>query len=230
MQDCEGTSVRLQWRPPRDDGGRAVERYVVERRQAGRSTWLKVGEASAGSTAFNDAEVEQGRKYTFRVRAVTAEGTGDALESAEVLVASEGEKTVWAECGTPRGPRSAPRHRDTRVPGPSGAPWRLLTSASPGIWEQNPWGILPAVSLGAWGTDTQSPLSGPRVGCVVLHQTPHAEHRQGPRGWLDSSDTVLPYSHHSLSGRDRVPNAPQKRQGVARPRCPAAAPRTPASG
>uniref|UniRef100_A0A671G5V3 Immunoglobulin-like and fibronectin type III domain-containing protein 1 n=1 Tax=Rhinolophus ferrumequinum TaxID=59479 RepID=A0A671G5V3_RHIFE len=89
VQDCHGAGVCLRWRPPRDDGGRAVERYVVERRQASRSTWLKVGEAPADSTTFTDAQVEQGKKYAFRVRAVSSEGAGEALESAEVLVAPE---------------------------------------------------------------------------------------------------------------------------------------------
>uniref|UniRef100_A0A2K5EB28 Immunoglobulin-like and fibronectin type III domain-containing protein 1 n=1 Tax=Aotus nancymaae TaxID=37293 RepID=A0A2K5EB28_AOTNA len=89
VQDCHKAGVCLCWRPPRDDGGRPVERYVVERRQAGRSTWLQVGEAPADSTTFTDAHVEPGRKYTFRVRAVTSEGAGEALESEETLVAPE---------------------------------------------------------------------------------------------------------------------------------------------
>lgn len=66
---------------------------MVERRQAGRSTWLKVGEPPPDSTSFTDTSVEQGRKYAFRVRAVTSEGAGDALESEEMLVAPEGERT-----------------------------------------------------------------------------------------------------------------------------------------
>ncbi|KAM6217308.1 immunoglobulin-like and fibronectin type III domain-containing protein 1 [Rhynchocyon petersi] len=89
VQDGHGAGVHLRWRPPRDDGGRAVQHYVVERRQAGRSTWLKVGEPSADNTTFTDAQVEQGRKYMFRVQAVTSEGAGEALQSEEVLVASE---------------------------------------------------------------------------------------------------------------------------------------------
>lgn len=99
VQHCRGSGVCLRWRPPRDDGGRAVDRYVVERQQAGRSTWLKVGEPPADSTSFTDANVEQGRKYSFRVRAVTSEGPGEALESEEVLVAPEASP----------GPPSAPR-------------------------------------------------------------------------------------------------------------------------
>ncbi|XP_005245637.1 immunoglobulin-like and fibronectin type III domain-containing protein 1 isoform X1 [Homo sapiens] len=121
VQDCHRAGVCLRWRPPRDNGGRTVECYVVERRQAGRSTWLKVGEAPADSTTFTDAHVEPGRKYTFRVRAVTSEGAGEALESEEILVApealpkapsapailsasSQGITLTWT---APRGPGSA---------------------------------------------------------------------------------------------------------------------------
>ncbi|XP_040593202.1 immunoglobulin-like and fibronectin type III domain-containing protein 1 isoform X2 [Mesocricetus auratus] len=98
VQDCHRAGVCLRWRPPRDDGGQAIQHYVVERKQAGRSTWLKVGEPPPDSTSFTDASVEQGRKYTFRVRTVTSEGAGDALESEEVLVAPK----------APPGPPSAP--------------------------------------------------------------------------------------------------------------------------
>nr|XP_027801407.1 immunoglobulin-like and fibronectin type III domain-containing protein 1 [Marmota flaviventris] len=121
VQDGHRAGVCLRWQPPKDDGGRAVEHYVVERRQAGRSTWLKVGEPPTDSTTFTDAGVERGRKYTFRVRAVTSEGAGEALESEEVLVApdaipgppstpailsasSQGITLTWT---APRGPGSA---------------------------------------------------------------------------------------------------------------------------
>ncbi|XP_054569126.1 immunoglobulin-like and fibronectin type III domain-containing protein 1 [Eptesicus fuscus] len=121
VQDCRGAGVCLRWGPPRDDGGRAVERYVVERRQAGRSTWLKVGEPPADATSFTDAQVEQGRKYAFRVRAVTSEGPGEALESEEVLVAPEARpgppsapailsassQSITLSWTAPRGPGSA---------------------------------------------------------------------------------------------------------------------------
>ncbi|XP_011745365.2 immunoglobulin-like and fibronectin type III domain-containing protein 1 [Macaca nemestrina] len=121
VQDCQRAGVCLRWRPPRDDGGQPVECYMVERQQAGRSTWLKVGEAPADSTTFTDAHVEPGRKYAFRVRAVTSEGAGEALESEETLVApealpkapsapailsasSQGITLTWT---APRGPGSA---------------------------------------------------------------------------------------------------------------------------
>ncbi|XP_054432402.1 immunoglobulin-like and fibronectin type III domain-containing protein 1 [Pteronotus mesoamericanus] len=121
VQCSRGAGVHLRWRPPRDDGGRAVEHYVVERQQAGRSTWVRLGEPSADSTSFTDAGVEQGRKYAFRVRAVTSEGPGEALESEEVLVApdalpgppsapaivSASSKSITLTWTAPRGPGSA---------------------------------------------------------------------------------------------------------------------------
>ncbi|XP_036611419.1 immunoglobulin-like and fibronectin type III domain-containing protein 1 [Trichosurus vulpecula] len=89
VQYCKGAGINLSWQPPRDDGGRALLTYVVERQQAGRTTWLKLGETPGNVTTFSDTQVEEGKKYTFRVRAVTSEGSGEALMSEELLVASE---------------------------------------------------------------------------------------------------------------------------------------------
>ncbi|XP_048213615.1 immunoglobulin-like and fibronectin type III domain-containing protein 1 [Perognathus longimembris pacificus] len=121
VQHHRGAGVHVCWRPPRDDGGRAVDRYVVERRQAGRSAWLTVAELPGDGTSFTDARVEQGGKYRFRVRAVTAEGPGEALESEDVLVApdarpgppstpailSASSQCVTLSWAAPRGPGSA---------------------------------------------------------------------------------------------------------------------------
>ncbi|KAM6165226.1 immunoglobulin-like and fibronectin type III domain-containing protein 1 [Erethizon dorsatum] len=125
VQDCHRAGVCLSWRPPRDNGGWAVEHYMVERRQAGRSTWLKMGESPEDSNTFTDSSVEQGRKYTYRVRAVTSEGPGEALESEEVLVAPEA------------------------LPGPPSAP-TILSASSQGItitWTA-PWGCGSSHILG----------------------------------------------------------------------------------
>ncbi|XP_074120764.1 immunoglobulin-like and fibronectin type III domain-containing protein 1 [Sminthopsis crassicaudata] len=89
VQYCRGAGINLSWQPPRDDGGRTVLTYVVERQQAGRTTWLKLGETPGNVTTFSDTRVEQGKKYTFRVRAVTLEGSGEPLVSEELLVVSE---------------------------------------------------------------------------------------------------------------------------------------------
>ncbi|XP_029337149.1 immunoglobulin-like and fibronectin type III domain-containing protein 1 [Mus caroli] len=120
VQDCHRSGICLRWLPPRDNGGQVIQHYVVERRQAGRSTWLKVGEPPPDSTSFTDTSVEQGKKYVFRVRAVTSVGAGDALESEEVLMGPEAlpgppsapsilsasSQSITLTWGAPQGPGS----------------------------------------------------------------------------------------------------------------------------
>lgn len=181
VEDRRGAGVCLRWRPPKDDGGRALEHYVVERRQAGRTAWLKVGEPPAGSTTFTDAHVEQGRKYTFRVRAVTSEGAGEALESTELLVAPEGKRMDRA-LAFPQGGAGLPRTlRDATVGGLLGA---LVESTvetphvgSLGIWQatrkQGSWGLLPARALRELGWTCRAHFLRNLGGAdTVLHQMP----------------------------------------------------------
>lgn len=169
MQDGHGAGVHLRWRPPKDDGGRALQHYEVERRQAGRSAWLKVGETRSDSTTFTDAHTEQGKKYAYRVRAVTAEGPGEALESEEVLVAPEGEWTG----GPGQGHCWAP-HRAQRLGG-------LQASLGPGGWiSGQDAGVLSSCgSVGRGGRQSRSPR------LLLLGHLPGAR-GGGAQGWLFS--------------------------------------------
>ncbi|XP_038604671.1 immunoglobulin-like and fibronectin type III domain-containing protein 1 [Tachyglossus aculeatus] len=121
--DCSsGEGVTLGWRAPGDDGGSELQHYVVERQQVGRQTWLRVGETPRSVTTFSSRPMERGRKYRFRVRAVTSVGAGEALESEEevmlapralpsappaptiIRATSQGITFSWS---APRGPGSA---------------------------------------------------------------------------------------------------------------------------
>ncbi|CAN0167304.1 unnamed protein product [Lampetra fluviatilis] len=79
-----GQCVTMKWKAPKDNGGRPVTSFVVERRQVGRSSWIKVGEVDSSETSFSYDKVEEGKQYQFRIRAVNTEGVSEALESAEV--------------------------------------------------------------------------------------------------------------------------------------------------
>lgn len=155
VQDCRGAGLCLRWGPPRDDGGRAVEHYVVERRQAGRSTWLKVGEPPADATSFTDAQVEQGKKYAFRVRAVTSEGPGEALESEEVLVAPEGKRTDGWGLGPGWGPSRAPHCARGEGLSRVVSPW--WTQGTPARAQVG--GLVPHRRPSGWTPRPQAPLS-----------------------------------------------------------------------
>lgn len=83
-----------------------------------------------------------GRKYMFCWGSVTSEGTREALESSEVLIAPKGEwlggVLVVNPCafhGAQRMSRSRHGLRGSRGPwGPSRVLWRPLVSAAFGVW------------------------------------------------------------------------------------------------
>lgn len=89
--ESSASDITIQWNPPKDDGGKPVQSYIVERQQVGKSEWLTLGETPRSCTTFTTNKVEQDMSYYFRVRAVNAEGTSDALESDEVKAVSKGK-------------------------------------------------------------------------------------------------------------------------------------------
>ncbi|XP_070824971.1 immunoglobulin-like and fibronectin type III domain-containing protein 1 [Chaetodon trifascialis] len=83
VMESSATCIEFRWRPPKDDGGSPVISYMMERQQVGRNTWKKIGEIP-GVPTYRDVDVEHGRKYCYRVRAVTAEGTSEAMETDDM--------------------------------------------------------------------------------------------------------------------------------------------------
>ncbi|XP_055021908.1 immunoglobulin-like and fibronectin type III domain-containing protein 1 [Boleophthalmus pectinirostris] len=75
--------IEFKWRPPKDDGGSPVTNYTLERQQVGRNTWKKLGEVP-GVSCYRDTDVDHGRKYSYRIRAVTAEGVSEILETDDM--------------------------------------------------------------------------------------------------------------------------------------------------
>ncbi|NXF22101.1 IGFN1 protein, partial [Rhodinocichla rosea] len=88
--ESSANNITIQWKPPKDDGGKPVQRYLVERQQVGRNDWETLGETPRSCTSFTTNKVEEEMSYYFRVRAVNAEGVSNALESGEVKAAGKG--------------------------------------------------------------------------------------------------------------------------------------------
>ncbi|NXJ05073.1 IGFN1 protein, partial [Odontophorus gujanensis] len=99
--------VTIQWNPPKDDGGKPVQNYIIEKQQVGKSDWVALGETPRSCTTFTTNKVEQDKSYYFRVRAVSAEGSSDALESSEVVTISK------ASPGAPDAPEIIGVSKDT---------------------------------------------------------------------------------------------------------------------
>uniref|UniRef100_A0A4W4HKI3 Immunoglobulin superfamily member 22 n=1 Tax=Electrophorus electricus TaxID=8005 RepID=A0A4W4HKI3_ELEEL len=82
--ECSGKSISMKWKAPRDNGGRKVTGFIIERRLAGKKAWIKVGEVDGDTTAFCNDKVEEGKPYQYRIRAVNSQGTSDPLETEQV--------------------------------------------------------------------------------------------------------------------------------------------------
>ncbi|XP_045892604.1 immunoglobulin superfamily member 22-like isoform X2 [Micropterus dolomieu] len=82
--ELSGKCIKMKWKAPRDNGGKQVTSFVVERRVADKKSWTRAGEVDSSTTIFSDDKVEEGQAYQYRIRAVNMEGLSDPLETEEV--------------------------------------------------------------------------------------------------------------------------------------------------
>ncbi|CAM9831309.1 unnamed protein product [Bubo scandiacus] len=64
--ESSANDITIQWKPPKDDGGKPVQRYIVERQQIGKNDWVTLGEVPRSCTTFTTNKVEQDMIYYFR--------------------------------------------------------------------------------------------------------------------------------------------------------------------
>ncbi|KAM6977602.1 immunoglobulin-like and fibronectin type III domain-containing protein 1, partial [Aplochiton taeniatus] len=83
IAESSATCIDIKWRPPKDDGGSPIKNYIMERQQVGRNTWKKIGEIP-GVSSYRDTDVDHGRKYCYRIRALTEEGISDMMETDDI--------------------------------------------------------------------------------------------------------------------------------------------------
>ena len=79
----KGAKVDLTWEMPDSTGGFVITGYQVYR---GTSKDFMVEVGTATGTTYTDDEVEKGKKYYFKVAAITAVGEGPSTDPVEVKV------------------------------------------------------------------------------------------------------------------------------------------------
>lgn len=79
-------SADLQWKPSESDGGTPITSYIIEYKQASRSSWSKAGSVDGKTTTFTVPDLSAGTEYQFRVIAVNAEGKSEPLEAADTTI------------------------------------------------------------------------------------------------------------------------------------------------
>ncbi|XP_041954253.1 immunoglobulin-like and fibronectin type III domain-containing protein 1 isoform X2 [Alosa sapidissima] len=103
--EASSQCIEIKWRPPKDDGGSPVKNYMVDRQQIGRNTWTKIGEIPGVST-YKDTNVDHGRKYCYRIRAITEEGISEMMETDDIMAGT------LAFPGQPAAPKVASAFKD----------------------------------------------------------------------------------------------------------------------
>lgn len=79
----EGCS--LKWKKPEDDGGAPIECYEIEKLDTETGRWVPAGKSTEPN--FEVKNLQPGKTYKFRVRAVNKEGESDELEAEHPIVA-----------------------------------------------------------------------------------------------------------------------------------------------
>ena len=59
--------IHVTWDAPSSDGGSPLTGYIIEKRDAMRTTWVKAGTVPADVTEFKAGGLFEGGSYTFRV-------------------------------------------------------------------------------------------------------------------------------------------------------------------
>jgi hypothetical protein len=89
IDEIFATTCRIQWSPPKSDGGSPVTNYLVERRLQGATRWSKVTKQTIGSdtTQIISEELLEGSEYEFRVIACNKVGPSEPSAPSRTIVA-----------------------------------------------------------------------------------------------------------------------------------------------
>lgn len=92
--DVHAEGCKLSWKPPEDDGGQPIDKYVVEKMDEATGRWVPAGETDGPQTSLDVEGLTPGHKYKFRVRAVNKQGKSEPLTAMQGIEA----KNPFGEC------------------------------------------------------------------------------------------------------------------------------------
>lgn len=84
--DWDKDHADLQWSPPLDDGGAAIEKYIIEKKMA-NGDWEYAEEVPADQTTTTVGHFKEGATYQFRVKAINKAGESIPSDPSRTLIA-----------------------------------------------------------------------------------------------------------------------------------------------
>ncbi|KAL7668242.1 hypothetical protein ACOME3_008952 [Neoechinorhynchus agilis] len=92
-------SCSITWQPPIDDGGRPITGYIVEKLDESLGEWIAVGQCAEGR--YTVPELDEGKRYKFRVKAISQAGQGNEYLETEKSILAKPEFDPPSAPGTP---------------------------------------------------------------------------------------------------------------------------------
>ena len=87
VTEVTDNSVSLSWSTPQIDGGKPITRYVIEKREPSKSTYIPVGTTSPDTTQFRVIRLVAGSEYVLQVSAENEVGVGEPAELSQGITA-----------------------------------------------------------------------------------------------------------------------------------------------
>ncbi|CAF3389468.1 unnamed protein product [Rotaria socialis] len=93
-------SITISWGPCKDDGGSELIGYVIEKRDASRNTWQRIGYNDPSTFTYTTTGLIEDAAYHFRVYAENSVGMSSPLVTVDPIVA----KSPYTRPDKPEGP------------------------------------------------------------------------------------------------------------------------------
>lgn len=86
FSDITKRGGRVSWKPSTNDGGAPVSHYIVEKREAWKTSWLPVERVSGDKLTCELTHLQEGKEIFVRVLAENVAGQSKALEGEKPLI------------------------------------------------------------------------------------------------------------------------------------------------
>ena len=88
----------MAWKPPSSDGGAPIEKYLIEKREKGKGTWVKAAEGAFLNNKASVVGLSEGKEYEFRIFAINKAGPGQPSGITRPQIAKPRFRNISVVC------------------------------------------------------------------------------------------------------------------------------------